>query len=470
MLDQSLESRLRSALQAEGDGLALTITAAELERRLALRRRPAPGRFASLGLAAAVTLTLAGLAAVAGGWFDPRPIVPAPTSTVAPSVPPSAVPSAAPSGQVVVLPTLDELLAQADRDRVVRAQAVGPSGGPGSEGDPGGDAMEPGSIAWAPVRVTGTYRLTTVCAGGGELFVETGAGNFFGTTTVPCDGTTTSRDQTLGAGDHVRIGTRTRVAWRAVLEAPARAPLRAPSIQSEFDVLPGGWTSLSEQQGDIGVPSYGELGASEPAERVSVFGVPSRERYQVRYSCAGPQPITYWFGGTFVGPDEVAVPVQYLRTVAECDGGVHVDTIDIPLRAGAEVSVAGDPRVAWHLMVLAETPPIAVPENDGTWTTSSASGPNLELSGQEHGISLPTGEVGEDVRIVVSCEGDGPLKVTTDTGAVEGERLDTFEVPCEVGKPATIARVYTNVPGHVSATLIPGGKPMWIMFATQVRR
>lgn len=467
MLDRSLESRLRSALQAEGDSLALTITAAELERRLELRGRSGPGRFASLGVAAAVALALVGLSAAAGGWFEQRSSSPPATASVMPSIPPSAGPSASAPGTVPLLPSLEALLDQADRNRVVRAQAVGPSGGPGSEGDPVGDRIEPGSIEWAPVRLSGTYRLSTACASDGDLVVETGSGTLSGTT-VSCDGAITSRDLTLGAGDRVRIGTTTSVAWRAVLEAPPRTPLQAPTFQSEFDVLPDGWTSLGEDRSGPASPSYGEPEPSDSAERTS-FGVPNRERYKVLYSCAGPQPISYSFGGTFVGPDDVAVPLEYLRTVAECDGGVHVDTIDIPL-GGAEVSVSSDPRVAWHLMVLAETPPIAAPENDPIWTTSSVSGPNLEARGQGHVISTPTGEPGEDVRVIVSCEGDGPLKVTTDTGAVEGERLDTFEVPCEIGKPATIARVYTKMPGHMTATFDPGGKPMWIVFATQVRR
>ena len=39
MSDQLLERRLRAALHDEADGLLITITPAELERRAALRRR-----------------------------------------------------------------------------------------------------------------------------------------------------------------------------------------------------------------------------------------------------------------------------------------------------------------------------------------------------------------------------------------------------------------------------------------------
>ncbi len=57
MHDREIEDRLRTALRAEGDALPLTITTAELERRLAMHRRARDGHWARL-LAAGVAVVV----------------------------------------------------------------------------------------------------------------------------------------------------------------------------------------------------------------------------------------------------------------------------------------------------------------------------------------------------------------------------------------------------------------------------
>ncbi len=70
MRDSQVEDRLRGLLRAEGDSLSLTITTAELERRLDARRRSAQGRRVSF-LAAAVALVAVGtMVAAANGWVS----------------------------------------------------------------------------------------------------------------------------------------------------------------------------------------------------------------------------------------------------------------------------------------------------------------------------------------------------------------------------------------------------------------
>src|SRR6185369_11737457 len=56
MHDELTERRLRSALREAGDGLSFTITAAELERRMALRGRRSGNSRLTLLLAAAVAI------------------------------------------------------------------------------------------------------------------------------------------------------------------------------------------------------------------------------------------------------------------------------------------------------------------------------------------------------------------------------------------------------------------------------
>ena len=69
MPDGHLEDRLRTALRGEGEALPMTITTAELERRLALRRRERLGRRASVLAAAVVVVAVGSLVATTGGWF-----------------------------------------------------------------------------------------------------------------------------------------------------------------------------------------------------------------------------------------------------------------------------------------------------------------------------------------------------------------------------------------------------------------
>src|SRR5262245_35130534 len=99
MHDELIERRLRDALRTEGDRVALTITAAELERRWALQRRRASTRPVALLLAAAVGIGLVGVGAVVGGAFDrstpttpPAPSAPAVVAEASPG--PSASPNA----------------------------------------------------------------------------------------------------------------------------------------------------------------------------------------------------------------------------------------------------------------------------------------------------------------------------------------------------------------------------------------
>ena len=85
MHDDSIEQRLRATLRAEADGLPLTVTPEELERRLTLRRRERTTR--RFGLLAA------GLAAVAVGTAFAVAVGPFRGPTVAATAQPSAVPT-----------------------------------------------------------------------------------------------------------------------------------------------------------------------------------------------------------------------------------------------------------------------------------------------------------------------------------------------------------------------------------------
>jgi hypothetical protein len=96
MHDSKIEDRLRSVLRAEGDGLALTITAPELERRDAERRRRAGGRRVSLIAAGVAGVVVGSLVAFGSGLLalPPGASVPSATTTA-----PTSSPSPEPSGE-----------------------------------------------------------------------------------------------------------------------------------------------------------------------------------------------------------------------------------------------------------------------------------------------------------------------------------------------------------------------------------
>lgn len=99
MLDRRLEDQLRATLREHGDGLPLTITVDELERRMTARRRAHLGRRSALLVAAVAVVAVGAIAALTNGWLrvpavgvEPSP-TPSPRGTAAPT--PTPVPSLA---------------------------------------------------------------------------------------------------------------------------------------------------------------------------------------------------------------------------------------------------------------------------------------------------------------------------------------------------------------------------------------
>ena len=95
MHDSQIEDQLRGVLRAEGDGIPLTITAAELERRLAARRSATGGRRLSIVAAAVAAVVVVSIVAAGNGWLKLPAIgtVASPSASAMPTPQPSAVPS-----------------------------------------------------------------------------------------------------------------------------------------------------------------------------------------------------------------------------------------------------------------------------------------------------------------------------------------------------------------------------------------
>ena len=264
MHDANLEERLRSVLRQEGDGLPFTITAEELERRLALRRRERNGRRLSLMAAGLAAIAVGTIFALGNGWLTNGPAVgtdatpsPDPNASAAPSASPapaasmqSALPSLAmPPGTVVV-----DVTGKPDTS-FISGESV---------------QFEAGIV---PPR--GQYRVALVCVGGGTIRWDIGLFRFAGGGERSCDGSATTTDVSEGVPPEdmgVIVTTSPRNTWRIVITYEGDAPaFIAPQLFAfAGDALVGNgagglascvrWNDVSDS---CGVPFLARDGARE---------------------------------------------------------------------------------------------------------------------------------------------------------------------------------------------------------------
>jgi hypothetical protein len=462
MHDQSLEQKLRSALQAEGDGVAFTITAAELERRQALTRRGGMGPLASLGLAAAIGIALLGLVGVAGGWFEQRTAVTPPASP-SPSGPDS---SASPSNRIGrdTLPTLDDLIGTRDPATIVRAQSVGPE-----QGEPAGTPADPRSVRFAAVGTTGTYVVDVACIGAMDFQLQVVKGNPDvpgHSVPVACDGSVSSLRVDLAAGDAIALKTSGTPSWRIVVQAPAVGASIATTIDTTFGP-PAGDVSLTEGTSETVEPTF--VGTPAPSDFIvpaELQGVAPRRSYLVLTSCAGPGPIRYAFGSRGDG-GSIAIDATLTTDVA-CDGAVHVDDLGLVLREGAQIFVVADPRVVWRVMVASETPPVSTAKDDATWSLREAIGPTVQFA--NYPISLSSGLEGKerDIRVVVTCLGGTAVDVTVHDVDTTQPDVGSLHVDCSGPDPITVAKIFTLRHPDYIVEVVPTGE-MWLAATVQGR-
>ena len=473
MHDQTLEGRLRAALQAEGDRVPFAITPAELERRLAERRRGL-GPMASLGLAAALGIGLLGLAGLAGGWFERESaVVPGPSSSATASDrTTSPLPSAGPTPSdevVVLLPSLDDLLAEHDPATVVRAQAMGPAAGPAADARP--DARWMG---FAPMTDAGTYAVEIACLGSDDLQLQVvspdpdapGRSRPFN-----CDGASHASLVDLAANEAFAIFASQPASWRVAILASGHETARVDAIAdipypSDRDVVFDGNSEAT-------TPDYGPTqtgGGLWLAQDVGT--VANRPGYRVTVSCAGPNPIRYAFGTLYDeanGPDPL--PEDHSTTQVECDGALHEDRLDVALVEGARVVVTSDPGTVWRIQVTADKPPVGLAPDGAGWTMSTGFGPNWMTDGTGQGYGGIGPDDGGPVRIVITCLGEATLTGTIDVGTPAGSRTDPFSIDCS-GRSGdgTLEREYAH--GSIAPEVVfdPHGGTIWLAITTQIRR
>ncbi len=432
MHDEMLERRLRDALRSEGDALGLTITAAELERRLALRRRRGVGRTATLLVAAGIGIGILGVAGAAAGWFDRVTLPPGPAPSTAPALvsktSPSPVASPPASAAPPELPTLDALIAAGDPSTVVLAQAHGPAEGPAAL--PPSVSVDPPRVQLALPPGPGDYEATFACISGGRMgyFVKDPAR--FGVLVTPdtaCDGsltTKTFRDQGTLLD---LVAEAPQASWRVVVRRLS-APSGPIDGVTEPPVDPGQEEFARTTDQDVGgSPSTESATPGASIVPVRIVSLPARRGYNLSLSCLGAPLMRIVFGDDSTDP-----PVADTDTQVFCDGIVHRHELSIAYPNGTSVYVTPVAGMTWRLVVSSDAAPIQLIDREPGWRLSTGLGPSFRFDAAEQGLSLYAHDRRGPVRVAVSCAGDGIANISLETGAPAGSK-DAFEVDCRAG-------------------------------------
>jgi hypothetical protein len=448
MHDEMFERRMRAALHGEADAMPFTITAAELERRFALRRRRGVSRTATLLVAAGIGVGIVGAAGAAAGWFDRSTLPPGPAPSTAPAIVGEASPPPSPSHRASAappaLPTLDALIAAGDPSTVVLAQAHGPDVGP--DRLPVSVAVDPPNVELALPPDHGTYEVSFACISSGQMgyFVKDPAR--FGVLVMPdtpCDGsitTKTFRDQGTLLD---LVAEAPQASWRVVVRRLSAPPGPIDGV-TEPPVDPGQEEFARTTDQDVGGNrSTGSATPGASAVPVRIVSLPARRGYNLSVSCSGAPLMRIIFGD-----DSTDQPVADTDSQVFCDGSVHRHKLTIAHPNGTGVYVTPMAGMTWQLVVSSDAPPIQLIDREPGWQLSTGLGPSFRFDGAAQSLSLYAHEKRGPVRVAVTCAGNGIgiAHVTVQNGAPSTAPKSSFDVDC----PAS--------GGHAAQTYdVPGG-------------
>jgi hypothetical protein len=422
MHDETVELRLRAALRDEADRQPFTITAAELERRIAVRSRVSGNVRLTLLVAAAMTLGALGLGGVIGGSLSDADESPPPSRSTEASPGPTIPPDASPGP--VFLGSLDEAIDTALGGEVVVAQAHDhvDLGGPNLSGVvPNVFQMSLGTIQGST-----RYQLTLVCLGGGtaavDVRVPASRGPWDGPE-VRCDGAHYTQPIAADGPQIISLRAPRLASWRVVirrLDGDVADPLGSPPA---LDVPPGHQELLRvEEESTVGGPTW--AGSTLLARKAGSVG--ARWDYLAHAWCAGADAIRLIFGhevdgGAFVPTTETLVP---------CDNRAHEAVMGIPEPSGTEVYVAAAPESRWSILVTGLQPPVALAEDLDGWQVVAGSGPGLEFDTTIYSFAGLSVDGGGAFMVVLDCAAPtAPVEVTVhDRGG--RDELGSFDAEC----------------------------------------
>lgn len=429
MHDEQLERRLRRELREDARQLPFTITAAELERRLAARDRSLGGRRLGLLLAAAVGIGLFGIGGAMGGLFDdPTPSLPAPSPVAEASGPVPTTPPSAPR----TLPSLDDMLADGDPATVVLAQSHGPAAGP--DPAPAGVVVDASSVNLGAIVGSTELEVSVACLGASGIRFSVGAGIVGGFNPglgIDCDGSVRTVPVAAGGGKDVWLTATKPASWRIVIREVVGTGTSGPG-DPEPPILEAadGDEELVRLENRTVEPS-GPGSIDGDLVREDVGALPGRHGYTVQLWCVDGDSIRYIHGDEIDGAF-----VARTTTQVECDGFVHRIVLSIPEPFGSRVYIAADRETRWSVVVSGEQPPVALVRELPGWQLSAGAGPDLAFDTGTQAFTGPGVEGGGPILIAVSCAGTGTIEVSvrlehTTTGQVTEDSYAQFNARCE---------------------------------------
>ena len=412
MHDDALERRLSEALHDEAASLPFTITPAELERRLALRRRGLAGRRLTLLLAAAVGVGLFGVGGALSGLFDQKQ--PTPTT---PAVVDLRSPDPSTAGEKPALPSLDQLVLTTSQNVLV-AQAHGPADRPA----PTGSSVElpPPSIGLGTFEAGHQYAVSVGCLSKAPVQVDIrvpfSRGPISGPT-LGCDGVMHEQLFDRKQPQAVSLQFGGAASWRVMVQTPD--PSTGPFVADPIIPLPAGQEQLARWD-DAPVDSGGQPWHETGLITQQIGALPGREGYNVTSRCAAASPIRLILGDVVQGVIEATTETQLA-----CEDQVVRDmSLGIAEPDGSQVFLAAAPDQRASILISAATPPVALTQQVPGWQLSGGLGP--EYAFETHGMSFGGAGVGEDhIQVVMACTGTKPIEVF-----VEDAVTQTFEATC----------------------------------------
>jgi hypothetical protein len=435
MHDESIGRRLSAALRQEAEVLPFTITAAELERRLALRRRSFAGRRLTLLLAAAVGISLFGIGGALSGLFDQSK--PEPTRPIATN--PSEAPVAA------KLATLNELVA-VDPGSVLIAQGHGPADGPSTE-------LDRYELPHASV-VLGTfppgieYRVAVSCLGTGALVLDIrfpGSRGPRNGTSIACDGST--HEETFDSAQPQSVGFALSgpASWRVVARGTL-PPVTLPLVPHIFPT-PAGNEDLVRVD-DLTIEDAGQPWGVSNLDFQEIGAIPPRETYDASTRCVGTSPVRFILGDTIDG----AIVADTETQVACQTSGLWDVGLGIAEPNGSRVYLAADPGARVSFLLTSATPPVTLTRSMPGWQISGGIGPDLAF--EAHTMSYSGAGVGEDhVLIVLACTGSKPIEAIVEDGKQIGSHTQKFEATCSPDG-ATTSQTFKVTEGGVGVRYV----------------
>ncbi len=310
MRDTQIDERIRSVLRSEGDRLPLTITAAELERRLAARRRRARGRWVSVLAAAVAIIAIGAMAALGNGWLRPA---------IGTQASPSPSSDASPSSRLGLGPIVREA-----QGRLVAEIPPTLSGA-------GGTQRVHGDVAADDYVVS----VKVQCIGKGAIsFIDRTHTDETTCTDTPALDPAFQPEPTLVPIVDGSFDTTVTV-----------APGITYAMLVETVPLPDHIPLLTIPEGSIGMSSTSVRPNTDPA-RTSTNTQSGRmdgPTEWIQVACLGPGVVAY-----ALGPLDHSVPVMSFETI--CDGVPHQEEITVDFTGPQILAVTTDDRIAWQLV------------------------------------------------------------------------------------------------------------------------